>query len=105
MTRPTWTMLDSRMHLEHLGYLPSFLNNADPAPARKQLDENYSHGGGWVPFKGFILDAKNALIYPGDPPLTPLAETYLRKEHILYYECSWVVIKQPDGSWEVARMD
>ena len=106
MTQPKWNMLNPKIRPEHLGFLPSFLDDDNPAPAKQQLNDNYGHGGGWSPFKGFTFSPGTFdLCYPGDPPQKLVAETYLREEHILLYDCAWVVIIQPDGSWEVARMD
>ena len=58
-----------------IGPLPSFLDPADPRPAREQFDANYQHGGGWRPIKGFTCDWKKdgTIHYPGDPPLKPIA--------------------------------
>jgi hypothetical protein len=88
-----------------LGFLPMFLSDDDPRPAREQFDTNYQHGGGWRPMQKFTLQGDNSLQYPGDPPLRPYAQVILRDELILVYPHSWVVIKQQDGSFEVARMD
>ena len=90
---------------EHLGILPGFLSELDPDPAWKQIDKNYGHGGGWRPFQGHVLQDDMSLKYPEDPPLHPLAHTKLRDEIIVFYECEWLVIIQPDGSYEVARVD
>lgn len=98
-----WTMLDKRMTLDRLGYLPEFLSDNDPRPAKEQFDTNYISG--WHPFKGFIKGKDNSLTYPGDPPQPPLASTKLRNELICYYQYSWVAIIQPDNSFEVCRMD
>lgn len=88
------------------GYIPTFLSEGDPRPAREQLNANYQHGGGWIPFGGFELRSSDmALLYPDDPPLRPIASANLREERILIYPYAWVLIMQPDGSWEVARMD
>ena len=100
-----WTKLDPRVSAEHLGLLPGMLSLNDPRPAREQLDANYQHGGGWRPFTGFRLRKDNTLVYPGDPPTIPLAMTTLRDELIVFYDCSWVAIIQPDRSFEVCRMD
>jgi hypothetical protein len=100
-----WKMLHSEMTLGHMGYIPSFLNEDNPACAKEQIHHNYAHGGGWHSLLGFTLDENNTLLFPGDPPLTPLAETYLRDEHILFYDYAFVVIKQKDGLFEVARLD
>ena len=100
-------MLHPRMTQEALGYLPSFLDEGDPRPAKEQLDSGYRHGGGWDPQPGFRLsmDSDNILFYPGDPPLRPLARAKLRNELIVIYEHSYVAIIQPDHSFEVCRMD
>ena len=100
-----WKLLHPRMTAEHLGLLPGMLNPSDPRPAREQLDDGYRHGGGWDPFHGFKLLKNNSLAYPGDPPQRALAETWLRDEHVVLYESDWVAIIQPDGSFEVSRMD
>jgi hypothetical protein len=90
---------------DHVGLIPYWLSEDNPAPARQQLDDNYRHGGGWRPMRNFRLTPGNALRYPGDPPLLPLAEMHLRDELILVYEYGIVAIIQPDRSFEAARMD
>jgi hypothetical protein len=96
----------SNVDPELLGLLPSFLHVGDPRSAREQFDANYAHGGGWNAFEGHKLDPlTGALKYPGDPRLLPLAVTKLRDETIYFYENAWVCIVQPNGSYEVARMD
>jgi hypothetical protein len=98
-----WVMKHPMATPGMLGYLPQFLSERDPRPAREQFDTNYVHGG-WCPFKGFTMH-DNGLKYPGDPPMPLLAETKLRDEIVRLYQCSWVAIIQPDGSYEIARMD
>lgn len=92
-----------------LGFLPTFLSEADPRPAKEQLHENYQHGGGWVPFHDFKLQLTEkdqpVLIYPGDPPMHSIAFLEFREEIVFLFPYSWVVIIQTDGSYEVARMD
>src|SRR5574337_1903648 len=100
-----WKLLHPRATLEMLGFLPDFLNEDDPEPARTQLDLAYAHGGGWRPFKGFRLAPNGDLLYPGDPPIKAIAQTRLREEIIRIYEHGWVCIIQPDNSYEIARMD
>ena len=87
-----------------LGCVPSFLSDQDQSPAREQFNKNY-HFGGWRPFDGFELGPDNSLCYRGDPPLEPLAQYKLRDELIIFYSYAWVAIIQPDGSFEVCRMD
>lgn len=94
--------IDPRM----LGFLPGFLDERDPASAKDQFDKNYQHGGGWQSFDGFVFDpVKHTLKYPGDLPYIPLARMMLRDETIYFYNHAWVAIVQPDGSFDVARMD
>ena len=90
---------------EELGFLPSFLSESDPRTAREQLDANYQHGGGWSPMKGWTFGPADRLSYTGDPAMKPLAEMSLRGERVLIYPSAWVVVVQPDGSFEVSRMD
>jgi len=98
--------LDSRFSFEHLGYLPGFLNDTDPRSAREQLDSHYVHGGGWHPIAKFKLNpATGTIKFPGDPTLIPFAMTTLRDERLYFYQHSLVAIVQPDGAFEVARMD
>ena len=91
---------------DRLGFLPGFLSTSDPRPSREQFDAGYRAGGGWVssPRMRFNPDSET-LHFPGDPVLTQLARTQLRDETILLFPHSWVVIVQPDGSSETARMD
>lgn len=93
-----------RMTHEALGFLPHFLSEANPEKAAKQIDANYQHGGGWNSFKGFTM-TERGLEYPGDPPIVLLAEAQLRDETIRLYQHAWVAIVQPDGSFDVARID
>lgn len=98
--------LDPRFDMEHLGFLPGFLSEDDPHPAREQLDANYQHGGGYRPQPGWKMNPETLRItYPGDPPLAPIAFTKLREELILFYPLELVAIIQPDGSFVVARMN
>jgi hypothetical protein len=102
MSRPYW----SSPSFAVVGYLGGMLDDEDPAPARDQIDKAYRHGGGWNPMPGFIyLPAGRALLYPGDPPMFPISECYLRAERLMLYRHSWLAILQTDGSVEVARVD
>jgi len=89
----------------HLGWIPTFLNENDPDPAWRQIDKNYGHGGGWNPQNGFRMTASRSLLYPGDPPMVALAVAQLREEKIYVYDYGYVAILQPDGLYEVARVD
>lgn len=99
-----WTVKPGH-YADELGFIPSFISETDPRPAGQQFNENYSHGGGWNPFKGFTMLPDGRLQYPEDPPLEIIAETKLRDETIRFYEYAWLMIIQSDGSWEVSRID
>lgn len=89
-----------------IGIIPRFLDPRDPRPAVDQFNENYAHGGGWSSMTGWVFDPKtHSIKYPGDPALLPIASMNLREETIFVYQHAWVCIVQPDGSFEIARMD
>jgi len=81
------------------------LHDDDPRPAREQFQERYAHGGGWRPMKGHKMGEDMEIKYPGDPVMWPWALMKLRDETVVVYQYGWVAIIQPDGSYEVARMD
>ena len=89
-----------------LGFLPGLISENDARPVREQLNDTYRHGGGWRPANGFALDPQTfALKYPGDPPMRPLAGAQLRHEKLFFYPYSFLCVVQPDGAFEVARVD
>lgn len=98
--------------LDDLGFLPTFLLEADARKAAEQFEERYAHGGGWrTPSDPkWTLREDGTLIYDvnsEDPEVLNLTATArLRGERINFYvEGAWVAIVQPDGSFEVSRMD
>lgn len=100
-----WEMLHPKMTMDHLGFLPGFLSEHDPRPAREQINANYAHGGGWSPLPGWTKVREYCIKYPGDPMLRPLAKTKLRDEVIVFYDHEILAIFQPDGSFEASRVD
>jgi hypothetical protein len=91
---------------EHLGFVPYFFSQHDGRPAKEQINEEYAHGGGWRPLEGWVFNEKDASIkYPGDPKLKPIAWTTLRDERLFFYDMAWLAVVQPDGSYEVGRLD
>lgn len=100
-----WILKHSRADMEMLGLVPAFLSERDPRPAREQIDQNYRHGGGWRPSPKFKMLPNGNLKYPGDPPTILLAEAQLHDETIRFYDCAWLAIVQPDGTFEVSRVD
>ena len=103
MAHPTWIMKHPQATLDMLGFIPLFLDTEDERPAKVQLRENYGYG--WAPLPDFKMLPDGNLSYPGDPPVRLLAETKLRDETIRFYDCAWVAVIQPDGSFEASRMD
>jgi hypothetical protein len=100
-----FTLIHPRMTREALGEIPYFLSEEDPRSAAEQINANYPFGG-WQKFRGFTkADDKGGLKYPGDPVMRPLASAKLRDETIYFYQSAWVGIFQPDGSFEIARLD
>lgn len=91
--------------MELLGLLPSFFSESDPRPAKDQINERYAHGGGWHPMKKWKRTNETTLQYPGDRPIKPMAVGRLREERIFLYPYSWVMILQPNGDFEVSRVD
>lgn len=90
----------------YLGYIPDMLRERDERPAAQQFNDAYSHGGGWRPFEGFKFNPEIMTIkYPGDPAFRPAARIDFRDEVILVYPSAWVLILQPDETYEISRMD
>ncbi len=102
-----WTMLHPRVTLDDLGFLPSFLQDNDPRPVHEQIAERYAHGGGWSPYgKGKWRHlGGHVLKFPGDPELRPLAEAKVHDETVVFYEHAVLAVFQPDGKFEVTRVD
>lgn len=95
-------------NIEAAGLIPEFLSEHDPRPAREQIHENYAHGGGWNSFHGFELrqhDGRYAIYYPGDPAMREVSRTSLRDELIVLFQYAWLAVIQPNGTYEIARID
>jgi hypothetical protein len=104
----TWIQLDNRLHPADLGFLPEILLPEDKRPVREQLNDRYAHGGGYRPFSGkFRLDRMTMILrYPGDPPFRPGAMIQIGDEKVFFYpQGAWLLILQPNGDWEVTRVD
>jgi hypothetical protein len=83
-----------------VGYLPDFLDEEDPRPAKEQFNQHY----GWRPLPGCELHGIE-MHYPGDPPYVPIAMIKFRDEIILLYQADFVGIVEKGGAFECARMD
>jgi len=107
----TWVPMHPGVTFEMLGFIPSFLSIEDERPASQQIAASYISG--WPVFHnssykdGFKLmeDGSMSIKYPGDPATLCLYMTKLRDEYIYFYQHAWLRISQPDGSWEIARLD
>ena len=109
----TWKPLHPNFTPASLGAIPAYLSVHDPRPAREQFDAHYAFAGGWSSYSGF--DMVDGVLHsnrpdnpedgPPDEPLEPLSQCRLRDELIRFYRHDWVSIEQPDGSFEVARLD
>jgi hypothetical protein len=91
--------------LDLVGCIPEFFDEADLRPARVQIDDRYVSG--WRPTRaGIVVGPDLSLSIEGYPQaFQPMAEARLRDETILIYPRAWVMIMQPDGSYEVAHVD
>lgn len=88
-----------------VGLIPFFLEEDDPRPARDQINDRYTHGGGWRPMADWTILADGSILFEGDPPLSPIAWTHLRDETIIVYRYGWVAVINENGTFEVARCD
>jgi hypothetical protein len=89
----------------HVGFIPTFLDEDDPRPAKEQFAERYIYGG-WHNQDGIKKgNSRYSLKYPGDPTLIPIAMMVLRDETIMIYDGAYVAIWQKDGTFEACRMD
>lgn len=98
-------LLDTRYTSEALGFIPTFFSPGEEAPAAEQLNRNYQHGGGWRPMKGWSMGPVGEMMFEGDPQLNPIAVAALHDEIIRIYPNAWVSITQPDGRFEMGRVD
>lgn len=95
-----------------LGLLPMIIRSSDPNSVEEQINTRYSHGGGWMPFKGFELVNGNyhspkdlQIVYPEDPIYSSRAWTRVREELVVLFPHAWVMVMQPDNSFAMCRMD
>ena len=89
-----------------VGQIKYFAHENDKRPLKYQFNERYCHGGGWNNIDGFMFDKEDlSLSYPGDPKLYPLVCGEFRDQKVYIYPYSLVLILDPDGSFEVSRMD
>ena len=94
---------------DRLGLIPEIITPLDPRPVRRQIEERYAHGGGYLPIEGFTITYKEngtaRLHYPGDPAFEEWGRAQINNELVIVFDCALVAIVQPDWSFEVVRMD
>ena len=91
---------------ELCGLIPHFLFAHDPRPLRQQIDERYSHGGGWRSMGGWRFNRKKwAIRYGDDPPLQPLGGAALNGEICVVFPDAWVMVMRDDEHFDIARLD
>lgn len=100
---------------DHLGYLWMIFSDVDPRPCSVQVNERYTYGGGWSPMQKWTATPADDLYraspetvrikYPGDPAFRVLFDFKINAERVFVFDGAWVMIVQPDGSHEIARMD
>jgi hypothetical protein len=112
------TFTSQKVPYYDFGFLPGFFDESDSRPAKEQLHENFQHGGGFMSMPGFSLERADIPYEEGDalliydkgsedeePPLEELGRAKLRDETLIFFNYSWLAIVQPDGSFEVTRVD
>ena len=100
---PQWS------HTQSVGWLSHIFQEADPRTAQEQAQDRYSHGGGWMSFKGFTLaEDENGFIleYPEDVPIVEISRAKFRDQTLVLFQYSWVgIIEGGTELLEVSRMD
>lgn len=89
----------------HLGAIPTYLNAASSDPIWLQLQENSRSGWNPVPpGAGFQFSQDDVLLYPGLPPLSPVAMATHLGERIFIYPANFVLILQLNQDYSLARV-
>ena len=100
---------------EVTGLLPEIIWQDDPRPAREQFNDRYAHGGGWNPMKGWLFkpgpDGEATLVFQSNDEeddaeeYREMSRTTINSEILILFDCEFLAIVQPDGSFEVDRVD
>lgn len=106
-----WT---TRYDPECLGILPAIIHPNSNQSAKEQIEVEYSHGGGYLPFGDgkFTLEnwpeiGRARLRYPGDPAFGEIARCVINatKETCILFDSELVAVVQYNGDFEIIRMD
>lgn len=92
---------------EFAGYIPGWVQCWDPDEMSliNHLHDCYLHGGGWQPFEGFTAAENGTLSYPGDPDAYPIVKIERHAHEVIVYEHAWVLVRMPNKSYQICRMD
>lgn len=87
--------------------LTHIIRSSDPRPVVDQVNDRYSHGGGWRKFEGFKWDREAMTIeYPEDPVYHAAARCEVSPTETVYvFPFAWVLIDRGGDDWEIARLD
>lgn len=91
--------------LAALGPVPTLINALDMRFVHEQLDEKLQRG--WVPeapTAGWQFNDDCSLIYPGLPPVMPVAYAMHGLETVYMYPAQWMVIQKIDQSYQIGRI-
>lgn len=112
----TFTILDWHFNTQYseadvrayLGRIPLLFDPDCADPVWLQVQTNYPQG--WQPVLGeerskWTLTGDDYLIYPGLPPVAPVAMAWLRSERILVYPAGWIVVVDLKNDFTVARIE
>ena len=93
-----------------LGVIPHWFYEVGKS-CKDIVNENYGHGGGWRRTAlSFVLRTdcpaeEWRLEYPPDPAMFLLAYCVIGLEIFCIFEHAWCAIIQPDGTYEICRID
>lgn len=90
---------------QYMGGIPTYLDGNSTDPLWLQLDERSRSG--WNPIppgQGFQFAADDTLLYPGLPPLQPVAMATHLGERIFIYPAGFVLILQLNQDFSLARV-
>lgn len=103
-----WELVHPRADIDMLGYVPLFITRTSDVPLKKQFDAEYVSGWKTSASKWVRDTERNTLQgHPEDPPF-PMIARYQHKptgELLEFYTSCFTAIVQPDGTFEVARLD
>jgi len=99
-----------RRHPDDWDFFPQLLDESDPRPAADQINERYV--GGWNSRMRFGVTCEPGTMTlrytddrAGEVTISPMSVMTFRHETLALFQSHYVVIMQPDESWDIARLD